>query len=63
MAYKLERRTKFKTVKELRELLTDLPDNTEVLICGDSYCWFHVKEDESVVCLDNEDLEECYLED
>ena len=58
--YDIERRQNFSTVGELKELLNDIPDNTQVTICGDSYAWFHVEKDKSVVTLDNEDLEECY---
>ena len=58
--YDINRRTKFKTVGELKGLLTGLSDDTSVLICGDNYAWFHVEKDDPVICLDNEDLDECY---
>ena len=60
--YDINKRKQFKTVGELREILNDIPDDTQVLICGEDYGWFHIEQDGSVVCLDNEDLECCYEE-
>lgn len=59
--YNIKRRKSFNTVYELKMLLAELPDDSEVCICGDSNCWFHIEKDESVICLDNEDLEESYV--
>ena len=58
--YDIEKRTKFETVGELKKLINELPDDTRVLICGDYYAWFHVEEEDSFICLDNENLDECY---
>ena len=58
--YNIKRRKQFKTVGDLKKLLADVSDETEMVICGDSYCWFHIEEDESVICLDCEDLDDCY---
>jgi len=60
--YDKERRKQFSTIGELKALLNDISDNTKVVICGDDFCWFHVEQDESVICLDTEDLEEDYAE-
>ena len=59
--YDIKRRKNFNTVFELKKLLAGLPDDSEICICGDSNCWFHIEKDESVICLDNEDLEESYV--
>lgn len=58
--YDIERRKQICTVGELKELLNDVPDETWISVGGDSQAWFHIKKDNSLVCLDNEDLEECY---
>lgn len=58
--YDINKRKQFKTVGELKEILNDIPDDTQVLICGEDYGWLHIEQDNSVVCLDNEDLECCY---
>ena len=61
--YDISERKQFSTVGELRQLLASLNDDTKVVITGDDYCWFHVEEDQSVICLDTEDLEDCYEDD
>lgn len=48
------------TVKDLIVELSKMPQDAEVLCCGDNYMWLHVEDDETVVCIDVEDLEECY---
>ena len=59
--YDIKRRKQFKTVGELRKLIEDVPDDANVVITGDDYCWFHVTKDNSIVCLDCEDLDDsCY---
>lgn len=58
--YDILKRKQFSTVGELKQLLENYSDNTQIVITGDDYCWFHVEQDESVICLDVEDLEECY---
>ena len=58
--YNINKRKQFDNVGDLKKLLEKLPDETKVVICGDDYCWFHIEEDGSVVCLDMEDLDECY---
>ena len=61
--YDIKKRKQFDTVGDLKKLLDTIPDETKVVICGDDYCWFHIEEDESVVCLDMEDLDDCYDEE
>lgn len=51
------------TVGQLIELLRALPQDAQLVICGDEYCYIHVESDGSVVNLDNEPLEESYDED
>jgi hypothetical protein len=58
--YDINRREQFETVGDLKRLLAEIPDETRIVITGDSYCWFHIEEDETVICLDCEDLEDCY---
>lgn len=58
--YNIKRRDQFETVGGLKRLLEDIPEDTKIVICGDDYCWFHIEIDESIICLDNEDLEDCY---
>ena len=48
------------TVSALIEELKKLPPDAKIAICGDSYCFIHVETDNSVVCIDNEMLDECY---
>ena len=61
--YDISKRKQFSTVGELKQLLENYSDNTQIVVTGDDYCWFHIEEDESVICLDVEDLEECYEEE
>ena len=58
--YNISKRTKFDTVGDLKKLLANIADDTKVVVCGDDYCWFHIEEDESIVCLDCEELDYAY---
>ena len=58
--YDINKRANFTTVGDLKKLLTNISDETKICITGDDHCWFHIEEDESVICLDCEDLDECY---
>ena len=51
------------TVNELCNILSTLSARAKICICGDSNCYIHVEQDGSVINLDNEDLEECYIND
>lgn len=62
MAYDITKRKKFGTVGELKELLSEVPDDAKVLVLGDDYAWFHTDKDGTVVNLDCEDLDDCYIE-
>ncbi len=48
------------TVGQLVDILQGLPQDAEIVICGDEYCYIHVESDGSVVNLDNNSLEDCY---
>lgn len=58
--YNINKRTKFDTVGDLKKLLTNIADDTKIFICGDDNCWYHIEVDESVVCLDCEELDDAY---
>lgn len=58
--YNINKRKQFDTVGDLKKLLAEVPDQTKMVITGDDYCWFHIEEDESVVCLDCEELDDAY---
>lgn len=60
--YDIEKRQQFKTAGDLKKLLAGIPDDTPVYITG-ADGWFHIEEDESVICLDCEELEDCYNEE
>lgn len=51
------------TVGQLVDILQSLPQDAEIVICGDEYCYIHVESDGSVVNLDNNSLEDCYDDD
>ena len=57
--YVIKNRTQFFTAGELRQLLSQLNENTPVYIAG-SDGWFHAPDDLSYACLDCTDLDECY---
>lgn len=60
--FDIKERKQFNTVGELMELLKHIPSDTKICITGDDFCWFHIEQDRSVICLDCEDLEDCYEE-
>ena len=61
--YNIEKRKQFKTVGDLKKLLENISDETQIVVTGDDYCWFHIEEDESVICLDVEELDDVYEEE
>lgn len=61
--YDIAKRKQFKTVGDLKALLKNIPDKTQIVVTGDDYCWFHIEEDESVICLDVEELDDAYFDD
>lgn len=58
--FDIEKRAQFNTVGDLKQLLKDIPDNVKIVITGDDYCWFHIEQDGSVICLDCEELDDAY---
>lgn len=48
------------TVGQLVDILQGLPQDAQIVICGDEYCYIHVESNGSVVNLDNNSLEDCY---
>ena len=57
--YNINKRKQFETVGDLKKVIAEIPDETKVYITGVSG-WFHIEEDESAICLDCEDLDDCY---
>ena len=57
--YDINKRATFKTVGDLKRLLVEVPNETKLYICG-ANGWFHINTEETTVCLDTDDLEECY---
>ena len=49
-------------VGELINELNKLPKDAKVLCCGDDYLYLHVEKDDSVICIDTEDLEDLYAD-
>lgn len=41
-------------------IIEGLPQDAQIVICGDDYCYIHVESDGFVVNLDNNSLEDCY---
>lgn len=60
MMLDLNKRQQFETVGELIAILSKVSPDTPVTICGDNYCFYHEEQDGSGICLDCEDLSECY---
>lgn len=58
--YDITKKKQFKTVGDLKELLKNIPDETQIVVTGDDYCWFHIEKDGSVICLDVEELDDAY---
>ena len=50
--FNIAKRRAFQTVGDLQELLSCLPAETQVCICGDNNCYYHEEKDRSVICLD-----------
>ena len=57
--FNIHKREQFETVGDLKKLLAEVSDETKIYIIGTNG-WFHIEEDESVICLDCEALEDCY---
>ena len=65
--YDLNKRSYFTTLGELRSLLADLPDDTEISGAGADGAWLHFGKERNIVCIDPESLsesvEEYYTDD
>lgn len=63
--YDVNERKKFRklTVSKFKEQLQTLPQDAEILICGENTFFLHIEKDKSVVCIDTEDLEDVYIDD
>lgn len=63
--YDVNERKKFRclTIAKFTEQLQTLPQDAELLICGENMFFLHVEKDKSVVCIDTEDLEDVYIDD
>ena len=61
--YNLKKRAYYSTLGELRMLLADLPDETEVFTCGVEDSWIHFEKDGSFISFDYDSLGCDYCED
>ena len=65
--YDLKKRAYISTLGELRELLAELPDDTEISGAGAFGAWLHFDNEKNFVCIDPESLgesvEEYYTDD
>lgn len=63
--FDITKRKQFKTVGELKEILSDIPDTTRVYICGEDTdaCWVHVENDGPILSFDWNDLDLEYCDD
>lgn len=48
------------TVADVISELSKLLENAILHCCGDNLFWLHVEQDGSAVCIDTENLEDCY---
>ena len=60
--YDINRRKQFKTVGELKDLLKNIPDETEIIVCGNSgeAGYFHIDTEGTLICLDYDQLDDAY---
>ncbi len=61
--YDLNKRSYFTTLGELRMLLADLPDDTEVSGAGAFGAWLHFDKEKALICIDPESLYADYAEE
>ena len=54
--YDLNKRSYFTTLGELRLLLADYPDDTNIYACGASGCFLHIDDEGSFVSIDYDAL-------
>ena len=60
--YDINKRAQFETVGDLMRLLAEIPKDAKVYITG-ATGWIHITSDEKIICLDTENLEDCYEEE
>ena len=60
--YDINKRKELKNakVKDILEILKELPEDTEVYFNGDNYGYIHIEKDSSVVSFDDSDLYDDY---
>lgn len=61
--YDARKRRNFTTAGELMELLTSLPPDQKIFVCGQTGGYFHASSDMSVACLDADELDEEHEEE
>lgn len=61
--YDLNKRSYFTTLGELRALLADLPDDTEVCTGGVLGSYLHFEKDKDLISFDDEDLDSDYSDE
>lgn len=59
--FEISKRECFRTIGELKEILKNFPDSTEILTYGDDFCYIHQNKKTNEVYFDNEDLEDYYF--
>lgn len=52
-----------KTVKDLINILSQIPSDAEVNCYGDSHVWIHIDDEFPLVNIDVEALEDCYIKE
>lgn len=57
--FDITKRKQFETVGDLKRLFATIPDETKIYISGTNG-WFHIEEDRSIICLDCDNLCDCY---
>ncbi len=63
--YDINERKKFRclTIAKFTEQLQAVPQDAELLICGENMFFLHIEKNKTVVCIDTEDLEDVYIDD
>lgn len=63
--YDINKRKELKNakVKDILEILKELPEDADVFFNGDASGYIHIEKDSLTVCFDNEDLDDDYFYD
>ena len=61
--YDINKRKELKNakVKDILEILKELPEDADVFFNGDTSVYIHIDRDSSTVCFDDEDLDDEYV--